>query len=139
MYTSYNVAGHYVRFTNGSDYAYIDTEFGYSYLKLNNMLRFRYPVNQFFLYANAGISNGWTIRENNYGREELMSLSIGRVNEGQALAATRKYEQGYLAGLGTQFKRYSLEIRYERGNGISAYSRLNSTTKRFYLSLKYSL
>ncbi|MEQ9440026.1 MAG: hypothetical protein RIG62_13305 [Cyclobacteriaceae bacterium] len=139
LFTSYQATEHYSRFVDERNYTYIDTEFGYSYLKMNNMARYRYPIKQVLVYAHVGISNGWAIRETNYRKEEIMSLSIKREKEGKAIADTRKYEQGHLLGLGSQYKRWSVEIRYERGNGISAYSALNSTTKRYYFLLKYRL
>jgi hypothetical protein len=135
--TSYKVDGQYNVYTNENQYTYIHTTLGYTYLKMNNMLRFKYPVGKLFIYLNAGISNGYAIIEKNYLKQESKFYSQESVEEGKALYDTRRYEVGLNVGLGTKFKRYSFEIRYESSNGMSTYLSLKSSVNKLYLLLGF--
>lgn len=137
IFTSYKFDDRHIDYENENKYTITYTEIGYSYLKLINMLRFKYPVGNLFVYINAGISNGFAISETNYEKEESKYYSIEKVKEGKALNETRKYEQGLVFGLGTKFKKYSFEMRYEIGSGISTYSALKSSTNRYYFLFGY--
>ncbi len=107
---------------------------GYSYIKLNNLIRYNYQVGKLLLFANAGISNGFTIKETNYSRRES---DINVYDPEKAIGETRKYEQGYLLGVGAKLKKVLIEYRIEKGNGMSAYSFLKSSTTRQYFILGY--
>lgn len=133
LYSTYKVMGSYEENEFGNQNSLITTEIGYSYLKINNLVRFKYPVDNLFLFLNGGISNGFSISETNYKKEE----SRFRTKESVALNDTRKYEQGLILGSGVMYKRFSFEIRYEMGNGMSKYSGLNSSTKRYHFLLGY--
>jgi len=136
-YSSYKINGHYQIYENENHYTKINTEIGSAYLKLNNMLRFKYPVSGSFLFINAGISNGIAISETNYLNKEYKADAQEDVIEGKALNDTRKFEQGFVIGSGIKFSKYSCEVRYERANGMSKYTALSSTTSRFYFLLSY--
>jgi hypothetical protein len=86
---------------------------------------------------NAGISSGFAIIETNYSKSDIVFGTERRIEVGKALDDTRKFEQAYILGLGTKFKKYSFDIRYERGDGMSKYSSLGSTTNRYYFLLGY--
>ena len=137
IFSSYKIKGIYNDYTNENNYTIYHATIGLSYLKMNNLLRYKYPVGRFFVYLNAGISNGFAVRETNKLKTEHKIYSSGSVNEGLALNEIRKYEQGYILGLGTKIKRYSFEIRSEKGNGISESSTLKSTTNRYFFLLVY--
>jgi hypothetical protein len=137
IFTSYKVDGRYDEFESENKYTYTSTTLGYSYLKMNNMVRFKYPVGKLFIYLNAGISNGYAVIEKNYKKKESKLYTQVRIEEGKALNDARRYELGFNGGLGTKFKRYSFEIRYENANGMSTYTSLKSTTNRFYLLLGF--
>ncbi|MCB8994688.1 MAG: hypothetical protein H6538_03665 [Bacteroidales bacterium] len=127
IYTTYKLDGKAIDNANHTRY----TEFGYSYIKLNNMLRYRIPVNNTFLFFNAGLSNGIAINEiNNQKTDGLES--------GRALNYTRNHEQGFLFGGGIKDHNFSGEIRIERGNGMSIESATKSTTIRYYLLFGYT-
>ena len=137
MYTSYQMEGRYDSFTNENTYSTSYIKIGYSYIKMNNLARFRYPVGNLQIYLNGGMSNGFVVAETNFLRKESTTHSINQVEEGRALNEVRKYEQGYLIGIGSKFKKYSLEIRYEKGSGVSLYRVLGSSVHRYYLLLGY--
>jgi hypothetical protein len=114
----------------------IITEIGYSYLKLNNLVRYSHPLNRMSVYVSGGISNGIALRETNLVKGIIKNSNI-QPSSGSALVDTRKYEQGFIIGSGIRLNKLSLEIRVERGNGMSEYQLLNSTTKRFFLLTSY--
>ena len=133
FFTSYQFSGRSDNYTDEDRYTINYTEIGYAYVKLNSLARFSYPMGQWGVYANVGMSNGLAIREENYRRKESIVFSMKRSEEFKAIEETRRYEQGLVLGLGTRFGRYSLEARHERGNGMSEYTTLGSPTRRYYL------
>ena len=137
IFTTYKVDGQYELYTSEDKYSIAYTTLGYSYLKLNNMVRFKYPVGKFFIYVNGGISNGYAILETNYAKTESKLFTQVRVEEMKALNDTRRYELGFIVGLGVKYKKFSLETRFENGNGMSVYQTLKSSTYRYYGLLGY--
>ena len=137
LFSTYQVIGSHEEYENENNYSVSTTEIGYSYIKIYNLVRFKYPINNLYLFLNGGISNGFSVSETNYRKEESKFYTTDRVVEELALSETRKYEQGFVFGTGIKYNRFSLELRYERGNGMSKYSALNSSTKRYYLLLGY--
>jgi len=91
--------------------------FDFQYLKLNSLVRFR-PSWFFF---NLGISNGYSIR-----------------SRSNIFYDMRKYEIGALLGAGIKYKNYSLEYRYEIGDGMSPYIETISEVYRSQVLLGYS-
>jgi hypothetical protein len=126
FFTSYNVEGRYDEYVNENDYAITYTTIGYSYLNM-------------FVYANAGMSNCFTIHETNYKKKEVKAYTSyrNRITQDKAIPRTKKYERGLLLGFGSSFKNISFEFRYERGNGMSEPVNLQSIASRYYFLLGY--
>ncbi len=139
MYTSYSATGLYENYINSNEYSRSKVEIGYSYLKLNNMLRFKYPIGGIHFYVNAGISNGIVLSEVNKRTQELKFYSDEIKKEGEAINNSRAFEQGLLLGLGAKIRKMSLEFRYEAGNGMSDYSALKSSANRVFFLFGYRL
>jgi hypothetical protein len=139
LLSSYHANGQSVEYHNQNYYKNYFISIGYSYLKLNNMLRFTYPVfsKDFFIFIDAGISNGLAITETNSMTEEIVFYADPKTTEEPAMAETRIYEQGFIAGLGVKYLKFSFETRYEGGNGMSVYTSLNSETNRLYFLFGY--
>lgn len=98
------------------------------------MLRFNYPIRKLSVFANIGISNGFVVSETNYKLEE----SVFHSNDVErAIKETRKHEQSYLYGFGTKYDKYSVEFRFEGGNGFTLTNYLQTPTKRMYFLLGY--
>lgn len=137
MISSYKVSGNYSDIESDIEYSITETEIGFSYFKLNNMLRFEYPVGPVFLFVNGGISNGlgWEIANDNH--KETSILGIEKVVDEPALADYRSYEQGLIVGAGLKWGQVSFEVRHEKGNGISAFQTLSSVTKRRFFLIGY--
>jgi uncharacterized membrane protein len=139
IYTSFKFTGHYFELTpdDHNIYTFTDNSIAYSYVKLNNLLKLNIPFGKLSIFINGGISDGIVLSSTNYKRTESHVYSIVDVDERAALAKTRNWEKGYVAGMGTSFGRYSLEFRYEHGDGMSGFMLLNSPVTRFYLLARY--
>ncbi len=138
LLSSYKVSGRHTDYVNENKFTINSTTIALDYLKMNNLLRFKYPVGSMFVYLNGGISNGIVVNKTNYRKEETTFYTSITVNEVKALEEIRNYELGFILGLGSKYKRYSFEIRHERTDGISATNALKSTVKRYYFLLGYS-
>lgn len=136
LYTSYKTSGSYLNYVNVNNYTNTNSTLGFSYIKMNNMLRFKFPIKNIFIFLNIGMSNGYAISQTNTRKDEIYFFNT-RVATGKALEEVRKYEQGYFLGLGGKYKNYSIEMRYETGTGMSKMSSLSSSTNRYAILLGY--
>jgi hypothetical protein len=139
MFSSYKTTGRFNDYVNDDQFAISNYEIGFSYIKLNNFLRYKYPIGGFYVYANAGISNGLAVSVSNDRVIERKFYSTSSTEKVKALDEPRKYEQGFLLGVGAKFKKLSFEVRYEQGNGMSNISTLNSQVTRYYTLVGYRL
>lgn len=103
--------------------SYEPDELNYEYLKVYTGFRWQYPGKRAIKpFLVIGFSNGF----------ELASSRTVYFN------GERKHEQGLFAGLGIRSNRIGLELRYERGNGMSDIRNLNSTTSTVIGQLAYT-
>jgi hypothetical protein len=138
LYSDYKATSHVEDRTNENSYSIYDITVGYTYLELNFMLRFTYPLkNDLFVFGNAGLSLGHAISETNLLVTETKFYSTPVISEGSAIKETRLNEQGIIAGVGSRYKKYSFETRFQRSNGMSVYSNLGSKTNQLYVLLGY--
>ena len=135
--TSFLMKGRYEDYIDEDRYEVHTSMIGSTHLKMNNMVRFTFLLSNPSIYLNVGVSNGLALAEQNKRIRESKFYSAERTETLKVLNDTRKYEQGILFGLGTIYKKYSLEVRYERGNGMSEYSGLNSLTERCFILVGY--
>ncbi len=137
LYSSYLFKGKYGYYENENKYFNTNIEIGSSHLKINNLLRYKYPIGKLYMFFNIGMSNGYAISETNSKIIKTKFYSTETIIKEEVLNNSRKHEQGLLIGGGAKYKKFSFEIRYERGNGMSPYTRLNSLTQRYYCLLGY--
>ncbi|HCT30845.1 MAG TPA: hypothetical protein DIW31_08945 [Bacteroidales bacterium] len=137
LYTTYSVEGRYDVVKSADEYTYTSTSLSYSYIKLNNMVRFKYPMGKLFIFGNAGITSGYAIGEKNYKKIEKKFYVDESVTEGKAIKEARKIEVGFNVGFGAMYKKCSIEFREELGNGMTTTSNLKSITNRIYLLFGY--
>jgi len=114
-------------------------ELAYAYLKMNNLIRYKYPIGKSQMFFNAGVSNGIVISEKNEKREGHWFYSSYKVTNGSAIDETRKYEIGLVLGAGLKKNKLSFEMRYEKGNGITDYASLKASPNRYYFLIGYQL
>jgi hypothetical protein len=142
VYTSYKVDRTYYRGPQSADvYDYFYTRLKYTYLKINTMVRFKYPIGKVYVFANAGISNGYVISGSDYKKRVYRnSWSDEFVMEGRPFTnGMRRYEFGFLAGLGVRYNRYAVEGRYDRSNGMLDYIDVQSQVTKLSFLLTYRL
>jgi len=132
LYTNYKVESNYEEHFNEEYYIIYDMTVAFTYLKLNNMFRFKYPFRDWFIYIDAGMSNGFAVAGDQYQVVTKKFYGPETTRQEPLMDSYRKYEQGFLAGLGARFKRFSAEARWETGNGMSEYLMLGSATNRYY-------
>lgn len=137
--SSFKVSGYYEKYKSENEWLKVDTEIGYTYLKLNNMVRYKYPLGNWAIFLNGGISNGFAITEINSKHKEQKFYSTTREYNEKAIDDTRKYEVGFIGGVGVAYKRIFIEARYEKGNGMATYKNLKSIVNRMYFFLGYKI
>ncbi|GAB3661233.1 hypothetical protein GCM10028791_35630 [Echinicola sediminis] len=142
MYSAYSFTDHQVNFENETGHSKTDIAIGFSYLKLNSLIRYTYPLSGIKVFGNIGISNGFALSMTNSEIQENLQKYNGddhySYREYELLNGPRKYEQAFLLGLGLKVKdTMMVEFRHERGNGMSSYIALGSSVTRNSLLISY--
>ena len=137
IFTSLSTNANYEEYFHENRYVTYETSLGFTYLKLNNMLRGNFKIDKVLLFFNVGISNGFVIASTNELKKTSVLFDQKRIDVGPAMEHTRTYEQGLIFGFGAGYKKFSGEFRYELGNGMSNYSDVSSVTNRYYFFLSY--
>jgi hypothetical protein len=137
LYSTYSVKGLYEQFENENQYSITNTELGYSFLKINTLIQYKYPIGGMFLFLNGGISNGFVLNEKNYKHSKIKFYTTERIVEEPALEDARRHEQGIVIGMGANYKNFIFEVRHERGNGMSKILELHSSTKSYCFLVGY--
>ncbi|MCB0608140.1 MAG: outer membrane beta-barrel protein [Lewinella sp.] len=138
QYYSYNTEESYKDPTIIGGYnSTIINKFGFSYLKLNTMARFKFPVKKAFGFINIGMSNGFMLSQTNDRYIDSDLDDNGPVYFGNGINDVRSHEEGLLIGLGGGSRSVSLEARFEVSNGFSPFSSLESTVHRFLVLAGY--
>ncbi|ALI99823.1 porin family protein [Rufibacter tibetensis] len=120
--------------------------FDLPYLRIPLLLRYTLPFKKIKPFVNAGIINSYAF---NY-KQEITTTSSSSVQENTSVKKEpfmedfRNYAQSYAVGGGVLFPawtnhQFSLEGRFERGNGFSRYTGISSTTSQVYLLLSLTL
>jgi hypothetical protein len=135
LFTTYQVEGQYTDYQNENKYTNYSTTLGFSYIKLVNMLRYKQPVGNFFIYGNAGWSNGVMIASTNKLIKDEILFTQERIEEGPAIESVRKWEVGLIGGIGVKYNRFSIEARFERASGMNWEGALRSGHMRYYFLL----
>jgi len=139
-YSSYKTEGQYHYNPNqfiNEEYTY---EFQYAYVKMNNMLRYKFFLNNLIIFVNGGVSNGFVVDEvNKYTKVRTYNgektTSTGKAFEGR----TRSHELGLIAGSGLRINRASLEFRFERGMGPFNTQEYSAKVDRYSAMLGFRL
>jgi hypothetical protein len=137
MFHAYKVDAKYNDFVSVDQYTIYTTEIGYSYMKLNTLLHYKYLIGKTYFYLNGGMSNGLAIDETNYKKTETKFYVDERTEEDQAVDYPRQYEQAFIIGLGAQCKKFSIEMRYLQGNGMASTTGSNTISKSYIALLGY--
>ncbi|MHC1707164.1 MAG: hypothetical protein AB9842_06530 [Bacteroidales bacterium] len=139
QYARYKTEGVYKEFQHSNWYNTTTTDFDFTYLKLNNMIRYTRWVKGLHCHLELGISNGIILNMTNRRVDENVFYGTVHITEGEAIESLRKHEQSLLVGIGARYRRFSASVRLEKGNGMSDYSWLRSNTQRQSVILSYNL
>ncbi len=134
--STYLVESDYLDQANDIQY---NNQLGYTYLNVNNMVRLKMPLWKASIFFNAGISNGFVIKETNVSTLENEVFGTTQITTQPVLDVTKSHELGLLMGSGLAVGRVSLEYRFEAGSGMSAYISLKSRTVRNYILVGFRL
>ncbi|WP_149867068.1 PorT family protein [Solirubrum puertoriconensis] len=137
LYTSFETQGFYTKLLGTNYYTNTRIELGYAHVKLNNMLRYSLPLGKAVLFAKAGVATGFVIKERNFREDITYFNSSSRTTTEQAFTAVRSVEPGLALGAGGRFGKFSGELRYETGRGVSNSEFFTSTTTRTYFLIGY--
>ena len=135
-YTSFNISGDYYN----ANLIYPTTyhfDFSFSYVKLNTMIRYEFSPAKTTLFLNGGISNGFMMSNKNYLKEVKDVFGVFKTEESNVFESFKKHEIGIIAGAGIQFKKISIEARYETTNGFLENYFISSKVNRVYLLVGY--
>ncbi|MFC2123797.1 hypothetical protein ACFLU5_03210 [Bacteroidota bacterium] len=139
LYNSYLVSSYDRNPETGDEFNSVYLELGNLFLDLNMMLRYSYPIKSGSAFLNGGISIGYAMSITNYSKEIRQRTTSRTVIEGEAVHDPHIFELGLLAGLGGEYKRFSLELRYENGNGMISIYDLRAHSTTYYALFAYRL
>jgi hypothetical protein len=137
LYSSFEANGQSKDVVNLNQYTVTSSKFGNTVLKINNLVRYKYPVGKAFLFFNGGLSSGFVISETNYKRAAYTFYSSTTVTDGDAMVSPKKFEIGFVGGLGVSLNKYCLDLRMEKSSGFSPYLNLHENITRYYFLLGY--
>lgn len=144
FYNTYNTTAEYNDFHSAENYDIHNYKVGYTYGKINNMLRFKYPVKKAFVFVNAGLSNGFILHETNvdsitrrYNGATTTKIQKIVADGLYDTFSAKQHELGFLVGFGGIYKNFSAEFRLEAGTGFSKYIALDANANRYNLLFGY--
>lgn len=138
IWSSYETSASYTDIKSPDVYDIYDINISMGYLKLNTMIRFRYPINALSIFANLGISNGIAIKNSSSAIKNSHFYSSVDSDPIPPLADFRTYEFGYIIGGGLGYNNINLEFRYEIGSGFSTITSLKSKVNRMFITVFYT-
>ena len=110
-------------------------DLGASYIQLSSMLRYHYRFgNDWSAFAGLGVGYGLMISENN----SLMIEGIGFTRTNPAVERTKSGEWSGYAGLGVGKGSWSLELRGQRGQGLSDVAAISIPVTRLFVLAGYT-
>lgn len=139
LYTSYQVEGTSEQIANTINQTTYSVDLDYSYAKFNLLFRHKYPLNAMDLFVNVGLSNGYALTNNSYQKKAIVNGGVDFIHEDSPMATFSKYEQGMIIGIGSLYKNFSFEARYDAGNGMSRIPNFRSNSKRFSALVSYRI
>lgn len=139
-YSSYQTSGTYRVSQSPTRYDDRIFEVAYSYVKMNNMFRYKFLLNNSAIFVNAGLSAGMLLNDESKLTLFRKSDNIENTQVDNAFKIdARSFEVGILGGAGFRKNRISLELRVERGSGPISELETSATVYRYYALLGYRI
>ncbi len=120
-----------------NEYSVYDIRISCTYLHLNSMLRYKIPAGPGAFMISAGGSAGFTIGMINNQTITKHFYSTIHTGTSSAIPYHRPYSFGYNAGLGYEYGRFGLEMRYAGENGMSNIDGIKSPVRQYFVLLSY--
>jgi hypothetical protein len=138
QYSSYLFSGEYVRFDQPDYYSGYVTKLGASYFKISNAVRFNQSLGKIIMFLGAGIANDFSFAVTN--SQQYIAGPDGGVliRENPAFESYRIHQESFVFDTGIKYAHFSLEGRFQMGNGMSTLISLRSKTRMFSVLLGYS-
>lgn len=137
LYASYLISSTHQDFADPNFHTLTNFDIGNSCIRTTNMIRYKLPVNNCFLFGNLGFTLGMAFNETNYLRQEKVFAGVPTVTEGKLFPNTFPLSGGITFGIGAKYKKFSLETRVENGGGMYQSAILSSGTTKLYFLLGY--
>ncbi len=142
LYNSYKVSTDYLNSffrSSAITNAVVVSKLEYSYLNLNLLLRYRFPITKQNWFLNVGYSYGIALSEVNSYEASYSQYGIPKKFSGKAIDSTKKNDAGMLLGFGTQIKKVTIEMRAGRSNGMANVWGIDTPVLRLNFLLCYAL
>ena len=139
MYTSFMTKNQYNDTITSYYYEITNNTIGASYITLNNLVRYTYPLGKVSVYANIGLSNSFAISKTN---KKIMRSSFQgneKTKTSPAINLFKIYNLGIIGGIGAEYQKCSIEFRYEIRDEISDVIMLGSKMKKYNIFFSYRL
>lgn len=117
LYISFQSTGSYEDYRSENQYLRFFNSIDVSHLRVNNMVRYKHPVGTNYWFANAGVTNGFIMKQNNWTRTESKFYSNEEENE--TSFDINRHEFGFNFGVGLRIKRMTFESRYETSGSVT--------------------
>jgi len=140
LLTGFKLEEAYEVYEDEENYTITDVHISLLYLKWHVLGRYKFPVGKnVLLYGNAGPSLGVCSVLENQIVKHIKIAGYDRTITDLAIDYTSFFELGFVGGIGIRLKDFSLETRYEWGDGFSGDPDLTARTQRIYFLLGYWL
>lgn len=123
----------FTEYESENDYTIVSQNLDFVYFKLYSTIAYNFDYPKYKLFVDAGISNGLTYLYLNDKIRENHFYSMVRTKESSAIPRIRNHELGVVLGGGAWYKKVGLQLRIERGNGMSGIEGLKASTMRYQL------
>ena len=138
-FSYYNSNATYIEDLNNDNSTTTNTEFEFTYLKFNNIIGYKYWLNENALLFGAGFSYGMLLQNKNERKITTKFFSSVTEETRPAIEFIKSFEIGFLFDIGFRFKKSSVILRYETGNGMSQMTSVKSTVNRLSAIYTYTL
>lgn len=139
LYSSFKTGSTWRTSEDAARYDSYQYSFGKSYLKLNNMLRYKVLVGNPIVFLNVGISNSAAISKTNMLEKHHKFDQFESTTTEVADKSFGTYDFAVLAGGGIRVGRLSLEVRGEKGTSTLTTFDGEATVIKFFGLLGFRL
>jgi hypothetical protein len=108
------------------------------FLRYNFLMSYKFSKKEIAPFIHIGMTNSFLFQSNDYVKF-VTTITNPVINYQPLLRSIRKYEQGFIVGVGMTSRQMQYELRFERSNGTMNEASLNSRVTSFYLLLSYKI